>query len=595
MQVPPLQEQEFPDYILPGLPNCKESSANIKHEDAHNKANLKMVDEAESEDDRKLLPSQSMITEPVTTCLRPSMINQISISNKRTLSSLPGKLEILTSPDRTVCRTNLHPARKKHSLDTKKGFSSITITARRYITSLFHTPKEITSDPASSQCRSNDLLMNAPVSSVKYNQQYRYLDNGDDCSQNFKNFGLINSQEFPCGPSRVSNMEADHQYLKDSSKKTNHTTFISGVRVKRDQTFPGTIYYRHKLFSLSIGQCHAANQRTYKSEISFRIKHPLKSRLDHSFKRNSVEPPRHVFRCCNRNHLAGENKKNRPLDYERTSPFCEIQHGPLKEHQKDKKLHVNGYHHDPCQDVSNYLNIEAFDFPQILKKDPLPVSEIYAERDSPLQNFGHLGAERLSITTFNFIFGKQIANQGKNKLNLQKENIPLRGYKWSKSCGNIGRNDKENRPLPELKENKPSGKLLLEKMSLQEALKYCRPDFIYNSQERVHKLELMARRRKIEKQDPQSTFQKHPPKLMNQKGKIFTIPHPLSDNLFKPKERAISEKEMQQRSKRMYNSLPEVKKKKEEEEKEMITQGNRVRVQIFKKKILDQILQRSSD
>ncbi|MEE6521065.1 hypothetical protein FKM82_019090 [Ascaphus truei] len=64
-------------------------------------------------------------------------------------------------------------------------------------------------------------------------------------------------------------------------------------------------------------------------------------------------------------------------------------------------------------------------------------------------------------------------------------------------------------------------------------------------------------------------------------------------NLFKPKERAISEKEMQQRSKRIYNTLPEVTKKKEEEEKRMISESNRMRVEIFKKKLLDQIHHRN--
>ncbi|KAM3913938.1 (E2-independent) E3 ubiquitin-conjugating enzyme FATS [Leptodactylus fuscus] len=571
------------------LPDCKEISANIEHEDGPKEENLKMIDESESEDDGKLLPSQSVITEPITTRMRPSMVNQNSISIKRTLSSLPGKLEIVTSSDRTVCRTNLHPAREKHSLDGKKGFSSITITARRYITSLCHAPKEITSDPSSSLCRSNDLLMKAPVSSDEHNQHCRFSDNGAVCSQNFKPFGFIHSQEFPCQFTRVSNMEVNHQNIKDSSKKTNHT-FISGIHVKRDQSFPGTVYYRQRLFSIPLGQCCATNQRTYKSELSHRITRPLNSRLDHTIIRKSVEPPKHIG-----DQIIAEHKKSSPVDHERSNSWNGIQHRLSKEHQRNQKRHVNGYQHEPCQDVSNYLNTDAFYFPQILKKDPLPVSEIYAERDSSLQSFGHLRGEKSSVTTFNFIFGKQISNQGKNKLNLQKENLPLKGYKLRKSCGNIGKSDKENTPLPELTENKPSSKPLYKNMSLQEALELHRPDFIYKSQERVHRLELMTQRRKIQKQDPMSNLPKHTPKSINQKKKIFTVPHPLSDNLFKPKERAISEKEMQQRSKRIYNSLPEVKRKKEEEEKRMITQSNRVRAQIFKKKILDQILQRSSD
>lgn len=309
---------------------------------------LQMIDEAESEDDGKLLPLQFRITEPTTTCMRQSMVKKNSIRIERTLSSLPGKLEIVTSSDRTVCRRILPPAKEKHSLDGKKGFSSITITARRYITSLCPAPKEITSDLALSLCKSNDLLMKAPVSSVEHNQQCRFLDNGADCSQNFKPFGFIHSQEFPCWLSQVSNcQEANHQYLKD----INHTTFISGVRIKRDQTFPGTIYYRHRLFSLSLGQCHAANQRTYKSEISFRIKHSHKNRLDHTFNKNTLELPNNV--------LVGEHRKSSLIDYELPNPSCKIQHRPLKEYHSNQEQQVNGYSHAPCRDVSNYLNIEG--------------------------------------------------------------------------------------------------------------------------------------------------------------------------------------------------------------------------------------------
>ncbi|NXD65041.1 CJ090 protein, partial [Eolophus roseicapillus] len=55
------------------------------------------------------------------------------------------------------------------------------------------------------------------------------------------------------------------------------------------------------------------------------------------------------------------------------------------------------------------------------------------------------------------------------------------------------------------------------------------------------------------------------------------------DNLFKPKERFIPEKEMHMRSKRIYDNLPEVKKKQEEKQKRIIIQSNKLRVENFKK------------
>ncbi|XP_074153256.1 (E2-independent) E3 ubiquitin-conjugating enzyme FATS isoform X2 [Sminthopsis crassicaudata] len=131
-------------------------------------------------------------------------------------------------------------------------------------------------------------------------------------------------------------------------------------------------------------------------------------------------------------------------------------------------------------------------------------------------------------------------------------------------------------------------------LTLREALEVHKPQFISRSQERLRKLESMTQQRKAQRgESPRK--KPSPLPLRTAKKKQYTIPHPLSDNLFKPKERCISEKEMHMRSKRIYNNLPEVKKKKEEQKKRVILQSNRLRAEVFKKQLLDQILQRSTD
>ncbi|XP_048192069.1 (E2-independent) E3 ubiquitin-conjugating enzyme FATS [Perognathus longimembris pacificus] len=129
-------------------------------------------------------------------------------------------------------------------------------------------------------------------------------------------------------------------------------------------------------------------------------------------------------------------------------------------------------------------------------------------------------------------------------------------------------------------------------MTLQEALEVHKPQFISRSQERLKKLEHMVQQRKA--QQKEKLGQKQSPSPLRTSKKQFTIPHPLSDNLFKPKERCISEKEMHMRSRRIYNNLPEVKKKKEEQKKRVILQSNRLRAEVFKKQLLDQLLQRNA-
>nr|XP_043901000.1 (E2-independent) E3 ubiquitin-conjugating enzyme FATS-like isoform X3 [Solea senegalensis] len=125
----------------------------------------------------------------------------------------------------------------------------------------------------------------------------------------------------------------------------------------------------------------------------------------------------------------------------------------------------------------------------------------------------------------------------------------------------------------------------------EEALELFRPDFITRSQGRVRRLEQRARRRRALQGSNPDLLQG----LREDPGKPrrnCTTPHPLSDNLFKPRERSISGREMQLRSRRIYNKLPEVTKKKEEEKKKTESQTNRLRAEVFKKKLLDQILQR---
>uniref|UniRef100_A0A8C8YSF7 ALMS motif domain-containing protein n=1 Tax=Prolemur simus TaxID=1328070 RepID=A0A8C8YSF7_PROSS len=102
----------------------------------------------------------------------------------------------------------------------------------------------------------------------------------------------------------------------------------------------------------------------------------------------------------------------------------------------------------------------------------------------------------------------------------------------------------------------------------------------------------MAQQRRAQRKETPGQKQSLLPVRANKKQ--FTVPHPLSDNLFKPKERCISEKEMHMRSKRIYNNLPEVKKKKEEQRKRLILQSNRLRAEVFKKQLLDQLLQRNA-
>ncbi|NXI69713.1 ALMS1 protein, partial [Anseranas semipalmata] len=120
------------------------------------------------------------------------------------------------------------------------------------------------------------------------------------------------------------------------------------------------------------------------------------------------------------------------------------------------------------------------------------------------------------------------------------------------------------------------------KLTLQEALAVHRPDFISRSGERVKHLKLVMEERKI-----QSVLQSEREELFNppEKRKGYrNASHMLSDRgyLIKEKRRTIPKSEMVQRSKRIYEQLPEVQKKREEEKRKSEYNSYRLKAQLYK-------------
>ncbi|XP_075608971.1 centrosome-associated protein ALMS1 isoform X4 [Balearica regulorum gibbericeps] len=120
------------------------------------------------------------------------------------------------------------------------------------------------------------------------------------------------------------------------------------------------------------------------------------------------------------------------------------------------------------------------------------------------------------------------------------------------------------------------------KLTLQEALALHRPDFISRSGERVKHLKLVMEERRI-----QSVLQSEREELFNppEKRKGYrNASHILSDRgfLMREKRRTIPKSEMVQRSKRIYEQLPEVQKKREEEKRKMEYNSYRLKAQLYK-------------
>lgn len=132
----------------------------------------------------------------------------------------------------------------------------------------------------------------------------------------------------------------------------------------------------------------------------------------------------------------------------------------------------------------------------------------------------------------------------------------------------------------------------LVKATLQESLLFHRPDFISRSGERIKRLKLIVQERKL-----QNVLQSERETLFNTgrewQGQgdavhLFSKRGFLATQKYKP----VGKKEMIQRSKRIYEQLPEVQKRREEERRRLEYKSYRLRAQLYKKKVTNQLLGR---
>ncbi|XP_016535891.1 uncharacterized protein alms1 isoform X2 [Poecilia formosa] len=120
----------------------------------------------------------------------------------------------------------------------------------------------------------------------------------------------------------------------------------------------------------------------------------------------------------------------------------------------------------------------------------------------------------------------------------------------------------------------------LARVSLQEALEMRRPDFISQSKQRVRCLALQAEDRRI---------QAARNLLFDQLEEPQRLPRPAGTALLR---RAVPRKEMIQRSKQIYENLPEVRRRREEERRKAEYQTYRLNAKLYNKRVRNRVLSR---
>ncbi|XP_043912114.1 (E2-independent) E3 ubiquitin-conjugating enzyme FATS [Protopterus annectens] len=561
---------------------------------------------AKSNEIGSALSIQSHNTQANEFHIKQSLNNNRPVCTSRcnTFQSHTGGIRV-PSEENSVAK--LHQTEKAHCSNIKKDFSYITVTARR-ITSPSSTPLKPDAAPLGSMTDNRQNFLRASVFSVKNLQQTQTTD-GDvfDGKQQLK-FNSRNASTLKVsGTTRPALNREMHYNLetrtKDSKglitnimqKNTLSKTFISCIHHNIPQVFSSSLYCIDRSLPFSLTQPRDVG-KVHRSELTVKIcPNSASSTFRGKHERCNTESPyghtKQGFgtKMTFKNNVKVKNsviKSQKLLHQQIRVQNLEI--GPVP----DCKLDLNGQ--PDAISVTKKITYAGSERQRIFGSDRasenkqnkchLFVSELYAQK----------GVSRTSGSSAKScgVIPVRKRNPSRCFVSDESTNTGL-GYTTILS----GKLDK----ICHSEKSIPFKKIPSNLLTLREALELYRPDFIYRSKERIEKLKLQIEQRRTHQRDGFLQYRPHYGSLPNiplngsSTKKQCTVPRPTCDNLYKPRERMISGKEMQMRSKRIYNKLPEVKRRKEEEKKKLASQTNRLRAEIFKKKLLDQILQRNTD
>ncbi|XP_008977143.2 (E2-independent) E3 ubiquitin-conjugating enzyme FATS isoform X3 [Callithrix jacchus] len=544
-----------------------------------------MIDESKSRENRASLPLQCAMAQSRGRHTKPSLANRSGVSIHRAFPFLPGTLGIPTPSDELGPGTELPPKEESPCEGPHRGFASITITARRVGTPASALVWGTVGDSLCPKCRAEDTLFRAPPALANGPHPGRHR-RAFACTEFSRNSSEVRLKvpEAPTG--LCERREAWVTHADDKETNFSPDTPLSGksplvfsscVHLRVSQQCPTSIYYVDKSLSIPFEQPQIASPKMHRSVLSLNL-----NCSSHRLTADGVDG------IVNGEPISTAPKQeleegDQDLLGQRWNPGLQESH--LKEAPSLGRVHLGT---GTCS-WSDSFPLENAEFAD-MGTNQVTVRKGIKDHEAHCHASGHANQLSIHIPGWSYRAGDYTCCD-----------LVVKIKEWKKSEDPATPEPSPAAPSPAHPEGAGSPGLSEDcsepqqmparSLTLQEALEVRKPQFISRSQERLKKLEHMVQQRKAQKADLR---QKQSLLPVRTSKKQFTIPHPSSDNLFKPKERYISEKEMHMRSKRIYNNLPEVKKKKEEQRKRVILQSNRLRAEVFKKQLLDQLLQRNA-
>ncbi|XP_075280031.1 (E2-independent) E3 ubiquitin-conjugating enzyme FATS isoform X1 [Opisthocomus hoazin] len=583
-----------------------------------------MIEDNKSKENWPASPMQSMIPQSSAYHTTKSLANHGSINTKGAFTVLTSRLEIQASLDDTTSPSDSPITGGKQCQSQQKGFASITITARRVAAG--------SSEPARGPGAVQEPNAMCPTFSKAPAALHHWppLDRAKHRSfplRIFKSYSQL-GEELRKRLFDPGNKEYGVGLQSSDGREKVPPSFISCVHLQVSPQYPNTIYYLDKSLNVCVDRPQTKCQKIHRSALSFNI-NCSSSRLtaDGVDGIANGEPTEEILKT----KLLGENKT--PLSSNWSADLAEnnvINRETTNEGFLRRTQMLLGSKKQQCTTGrSSAAASGSLPDPASRKATTAATDGSLKKRDPPKSTSKSKETQAQGMLKPKVSASSSMCNIKASSRILSEENVHGQNqllksdYEFCGSSDKIREceeEDEEERAsrvtlstahLPDVAREKNDALTQPETGSqpeetppapwtLQEALEIHNPQFISRSRERLKKLEQMVQLRKAQQSDAPASNQgalvrKLSSTSTSSRKKQYTIPDPLSDNLFKPKERFIPEKEMHMRSKRIYDNLPEVKKKQEEKQKRIIIQSNRLRVEMFKKQLLDQLLQRNTE
>ncbi|KAK2099165.1 hypothetical protein P7K49_024616 [Saguinus oedipus] len=236
-----------------------------------------MIDENKSRENRASLPPPCAMAQSRGRHTKPSLANRSGVSIHRAFAFLPGRLGIPTLSDERGPGTELPPKEESPCEGPRRGFASITITARRVGTPASALVWGTVGDSLCPKCRAEDTLFRAPPA----------LANGPHPGRHRRAFACTefsrNSSEVPLKvpEAPIGLCERREAWVSDD-KETSFSpdtslsgksplVFSSCVHLRVSQQCPTSIYYVDKSLSIPFEQPQIASPKMHRSVLSLNL------------------------------------------------------------------------------------------------------------------------------------------------------------------------------------------------------------------------------------------------------------------------------------------------------------------------------------